>query len=265
MVRSLAASLALLCAAAPIAGQAQSWQPTGKWTVDDTETGCVLSREFSADGIGLTFTYRPWLNGSGAAIDLSSTDPRFPKRGSAIATLFPGARTFDLDAAAGQSIVKTDGLVLNSDPDFGEALATATSLRFAVAGRTINLATGPLATATTALKTCRDSRLRGYGLDPASVVTVPVEQSLKIYSPTDYPVDAIRIGAQGRAMVAVSFGADGKPVTCKVVESTGNASLDLASCRPGFRLKLEPVADPSATRWVVLPVRWAIPGRSRKP
>jgi hypothetical protein len=262
MFRSLAVAAALLSVAAPTLSEAQTWRPTGKWTVDDAETGCVLSRTFDANGIGLTFTYRPWLSANGAAITLSSTDPHFPKRGSVVATLLPSAQTFNLDAPGGLTMVKTEGLVLNSGPDFGEALATANGLRIAVAGRLIELTTGPFAAAIAALKTCRNNRLQAYGLDPESVVAVPAEQSMSIYSASDYPVDAVREAAQGRAVVAVSFGADGKPVGCKVVESTGNKFLDLASCRPGFRLKLEPVSDPFRTRWVLLPVRWSLPGRN---
>lgn len=260
MFRSLAASISLSLAATPIAAQGQAWQPTGKWSVDDAEEGCVLSRQFSSGGIGLTFKYRPWLTMPGAKISLSSSDPRFPHRARLVLTLSPGEQAFVFDPLSGWRQDKDPDLtVTSSDAGFDAALAKASGVRILVDGRTIDLATGPVAGGTAALKRCRDNRLKGYGLDPATVVPLPGDGVTAALSPDDYPPDAIRANIQGKALVAMSFAIDGKPVNCRIAESTGNASLDLASCRTGFRLKLDPIEGGQPIRWGLFRVYWTLP------
>jgi protein TonB len=49
-------------------------------------------------------------------------------------------------------------------------------------------------------------------------------------SSEDYPVSAIRAGAEGTARIGWTIGIDGRAKDCHVLSSSGNADLDKASC-----------------------------------
>jgi len=49
-------------------------------------------------------------------------------------------------------------------------------------------------------------------------------------SSEDYPVSAIRAGAEGTARIGWTIGIDGRAKDCRVLSSSGNADLDKASC-----------------------------------
>jgi len=51
------------------------------------------------------------------------------------------------------------------------------------------------------------------------------------FTDSDYPADARRASAQGRVSVQVDVDASGRVVGCRVTASSGNASLDDATCR----------------------------------
>lgn len=79
----------------------------------------------------------------------------------------------------------------------------------------------------------------------------------------DYPPDALRVGAEGRATVKLEIAADGTVSACEVTNSTGNASLDLASCRlVQSRARFRPAHD---TRGAAVAgkysttIRWSLP------
>ena len=79
-----------------------------------------------------------------------------------------------------------------------------------------------------------------------------------------YPRDALRDEIEGTVGFTLSVGADGKPTGCQVTSSSGNASLDAATCtnvmkRAKFEPKMEDgqaVPSSYSSR-----VRWEIPKR----
>ncbi len=82
------------------------------------------------------------------------------------------------------------------------------------------------------------------------------------FNDDDYPADAKRAGAQGRVQIEVSIDSTGKPVGCRIVQSSGSSSLDgrtceLAIARGRFTPELDArgAAIPSSytlsTRWVL--------------
>ena len=46
----------------------------------------------------------------------------------------------------------------------------------------------------------------------------------------DYPLEAIRAGAEGRVRFTLEVDAEGRPLSCTVVESSGHAALDRTTC-----------------------------------
>jgi protein TonB len=51
------------------------------------------------------------------------------------------------------------------------------------------------------------------------------------FTDDDYPADAKRAGASGRVSVLLSIDTSGKVAGCRVTASSGNSSLDDATCR----------------------------------
>ena len=85
----------------------------------------------------------------------------------------------------------------------------------------------------------------------------------RYFSNDDYPPDAIRAQASGRVVVALSVGADGRVMNCSVSTSSGNSSLDNATCRIArSRVRYTPAKDQNGNPIAAtssLPVRWELP------
>ena len=83
-----------------------------------------------------------------------------------------------------------------------------------------------------ALKACGDDVVRSWGADPAAVIgAASPARTASWFLSKDYPKDALRAGIEGRVVFLVSIDRAGKPTTCKVVATTGSASLDSRTCR----------------------------------
>lgn len=81
----------------------------------------------------------------------------------------------------------------------------------------------------------------------------------------DYPHEARRAGASGAVAVFYVVGANGRVTACDIVESSGNAELDSATCRlVQTRYRFEPARDPSGLpRETIRHFRivWRLPAR----
>jgi len=51
-----------------------------------------------------------------------------------------------------------------------------------------------------------------------------------LFSPDDYPASAQAAGAEGTARATLTIGTDGRVVSCNITQSSGNSSLDSATC-----------------------------------
>lgn len=65
-----------------------------------------------------------------------------------------------------------------------------------------------------------------------------------LFSADDYPAAAQSAGAEGTARAALTIGPDGRVVGCNITQSTGNGSLDSATCNIlRRRAKFTPARD----------------------
>lgn len=83
------------------------------------------------------------------------------------------------------------------------------------------------------------------------------------FGPENYPAAAIRASEQGRVIAEIQIDDTGKIVSCKVIESSGSASLDQATCAIALQDRYySPASDrqgrPIASR-TKLAVRWVLP------
>ena len=92
---------------------------------------------------------------------------------------------------------------------------------------------------------------------------VAIQPLPSLFSADDYPREAIRKGEQGASLVRLTIDVEGRASNCQVVQSSGSATLDEATCRilhergrftPARDAKGVPTADQFATR-----IRWELP------
>jgi len=84
-----------------------------------------------------------------------------------------------------------------------------------------------------------------------------------VFSADDYPADAMQAGAEGTAVVDLRIDAGGRPRSCRIVQSSGNQSLDLATCRIMLiRARFTPARDsngnPVEDTFRTPPIRWQL-------
>ena len=84
-----------------------------------------------------------------------------------------------------------------------------------------------------------------------------------LFSADDYPAAAQSAGAEGTAVAQLSIGADGRVTGCTLTRSTGNGSLDSATCSIlRRRAKFVPARDsngnPTSDTVTTPPIRWVL-------
>ena len=86
-----------------------------------------------------------------------------------------------------------------------------------------------------------------------------------LFTADDYPASAQAAGAEGTAQAELTIGADGRVVSCNLIKSTGNSSLDEATCNIlRRRAKFTPARDsngqPTTDTVTTPPIRWQLQG-----
>lgn len=80
----------------------------------------------------------------------------------------------------------------------------------------------------------------------------------------DYPAEALRLHQEGTTQVSLQIDAKGKVADCRLLESSGSASLDEATCRMLTKLRFKPARDGEGHAVVgefVRKMSWKLPRR----
>ena len=88
-----------------------------------------------------------------------------------------------------------------------------------------------------------------------------------LFSADDYPAAAQSAGAEGTAQAELTIGPDGRVVGCNLTRSTGNSSLDSATCNIlRRRAKFTPARDsngnPTTDTVSTPPIVWRLEGKA---
>jgi TonB family protein len=120
------------------------------------------------------------------------------------------------------------------------------------------------------LHECWRMQVTRYGLDPKLAETVsrwpePNAPTISLFTPDDYPPDAMDNNDQGSVEIRIDVDATGTKLDCKVVKSSGHASLDAKTCtvameRGTFRPALDRTGKPIAAPYVTA-VNWRLTAR----
>jgi protein TonB len=86
-----------------------------------------------------------------------------------------------------------------------------------------------------------------------------------LFTGDDYPPAASAAGAEGTAQATLTIGPDGRVTGCNITRSTGNSSLDSATCSIlRRRAKFTPARDsngnPTSDTVETPPIRWQLEG-----
>ncbi|HWK34628.1 MAG TPA: energy transducer TonB [Sphingomonas sp.] len=240
--------------------------PAGKWTVDYSPTGCTLSRDFAYERETMVFGFRPtplMANGDISLISTGGEVTRAP-HGTGKLILMPMMREMATRWVSGPLTDGRNGVLFRADDKaFWDALPQATDIRLEFErGTPITLTLGPMDKAVAGVRTCADSLLRHWGVDPSAMVGGHAETPFvaKWFNNNDYPAEARRQGKQGRVHAVATFDRTGAVIECRVVASSGVAALDNKTCDLVRLRGRVPAAGAGEAdvRFLYMPVRWAI-------
>lgn len=269
---TIATITALLIAAMPAQAETPTpLIPAGKWQVSYEESLCVLSRDYAVGDKRITFGIRPWPMAEWMEIVLLQPGHGAGSQsGKATVTLEPGG-----NAISGQYtqyfLAKDQGrLATIKIPTTAlGALADATSISIAVgAQKPVVLGLVKMQSALHALSTCSDDLLRSWHIDPderSRVATPPqgLPSAGDWISFSDYPPDALAGRRQGTVVIVWTIGTDGRVADCRVVQSSGDTSLDAGACPPLIkRARYKPALDKDGNPIAVHSTRrvvWRLP------
>jgi len=81
-------------------------------------------------------------------------------------------------------------------------------------------------------------------LDGADAQEISGEMLKTYFTSTDYPAEALKLKQQGRVRFEVVTSVEGRVKSCRIVESSGFASLDAQTCRViQERMRFTPARD----------------------
>ncbi len=237
------------------------------WTVTAQAGHCSLQRDGRTGERSLSirqYLEKPWAEiwiGGGETTAYSSR--------LATIVLRPSATSYAATAWAWTGEGGVPVIQLMVEQDLIEQLGAADTLDLRVAdGPVISVSVGH-PDASSQLRTCRATLLRSLGVDPARFRPAlrPGQSGFVDQAPLitaqDYPVAALRAGAQGRVGTLVALDERGAVSSCRVLESSANADLDARTCEIAqARLSYPPIRDAAgrpAPGWTTFSLRWTLP------
>lgn len=208
--------------------------PVGKWAVDYGENTCTLSRQFGNQAMPMTLGVIPMPMSKSARVVLVTSDrlKAIPYSKGIIA--FDGSPTpieTNFELAPGAKVGSI--MVARVQGELLDGIEKSTMLTFRPQGAPVALRIGPSARAVAALRSCVADLLVRWGMDKAAqaqVVAPPDGSAVGVFDYDDYPSDALQANQQGEVVMRYWVETNGRLSDCKVVKSSGSASLDSATC-----------------------------------
>lgn len=173
--------------------------------------------------------------------------------------LGPSGRKFELGSLDDETRYPGAHAYGRLPPDFWDELAGSATLQLRQGERTVGEARlADAAAAVRALRQCVSDAMRAWGFDEAASRALsrhPRALNALGISDQDYPREALRRDLQGRVVVRVDVGADGRATACAPVASSHTPVIDAAAChaalsRGRFRPALDAAGEPVPAQFV---------------
>lgn len=257
----------LAAAAALVQPGAAAALPPPAWQMDWGDQYCTLVR-LATPATPFITAFRVIPGTDAPSIVLATGRSAAPPAGITAVALTPSGQAFAVTATTERH---THGRIVREvlgplDEHFWDALAGATELQLKAGDEVRGRIALPRAgAAVAALRRCISRALRDWGVDEAALAALrerPSTTNMLGVNSNDYPLQAIRSSTQGRVVVRITVGADGRATDCRVVGPSGSAALDETTCRvvmtrarfnPAIGADGRPTAAPmiSAVVWLV--------------
>lgn len=262
-LRILAAAALPALAAAALDAQPPAPPP---WQVDWGQYYCSIIRQ-PGEGRAYATAFLVVPGGDSTQVVLAPEGAGALPRGVSSIRLLPQGRAFDVRAQSerrgDRDVVAMSGLPY----DFRDALAGASELQLWI-GMEIRarIPLGNVRRAVAEHRRCTAEISRQWDVDEAALAALrqrPTTTNLFGLRSADYPTAALRRATQGRVIVRIDVGADGRATACATMATSGSAEIDSTTCRVILRRALfRPAIDAAGQRVAartVSSVTWLLP------
>lgn len=235
--------------------------PSTKWTVNYGDTTCTAKRGFGAGTNALTLELRLVVSDfKRAAVYLRiPADAKNVSASGARLTLLPQGQSAPLILLQPneQEPLRAFATPYDKAGDIITGLPEATTVEVRTGKQSRMLAAGNLKPVLAALAKCGENLLRSWSIDPStSVGAEPVGNPGEWLTDNDYPAAAMARRASGRVMLVAAVTPEGKVSGCRIVVTSGDRDLDLASCAAIYRRGRFKPSTLTASRYFVMSTRW---------
>ena len=216
-----------------------AWKPWGPWSVEYADNMCVLNRNYGTGREQFLLGFRPSPLGERMEIvTITSAARGVTMRGTGKVDILPDGKSVPSDFVSWRPKGRADTRVTMFELSENEINDVFSAGQFRMSGaglKTVQVALKGTIAARDALRKCSDDLLQSWKIDPA-------ERSLMAQRPlalgitswvtdNDYPIAAVKAGAQGTTSIIWRVGIDGRVTDCRVVRSSGHAFLDESACK----------------------------------
>jgi TonB family protein len=242
-------ALAAVLSLAPTAAPAATLQPVQGWTIDYGLTQCTAARSFSSASGPVTLGVVPSLSGGTYKFLVS-----VPRSGPAYAHEAIGTLDFGSGAIVSPVLNYGRAGVPLSVYQFSLSAAAMEQARTAPAatlrsndGTLFTFALSDMPQLLDGLRSCTGS-LQSYwnmgGGTPVSAQGAPLVNVRSLFTPAEYPVEALRQQQQGAAQFQLLVDESGAVAGCNVLASSGGPAVDATGCELlAERAKFRPARD----------------------
>ncbi|MES2020328.1 MAG: energy transducer TonB [Pseudomonadota bacterium] len=213
--------------------------PSGKWTVDYANAGCILSRDYGTMPAVTSIGFNPFPLGD--TLEVITVSPGIPAKRyqklKGTLTLQPSGETFQSEVTVYGIAARNNTLTtLNAEGDIAAKLLRSTSISIALAdGTRKSFAVPGMPGAAAALRACQDDLLKSWGIDPTERDRVPTPKPrteiATWLSTDDYPSEAMASHSEGTSVIVWTIQPNGLIGDCRIVQSSGSKPLDDTACR----------------------------------
>lgn len=268
MVRIVAAMFALeIATGAHAAGQ---WTASGKWNLDLKPANCTIGRVFGSGAQQVSLGFKVEPPSLYSTLLIAAPASTLDNRSTSIVISSPDIQPF-------KAVLSYRGLTRAGAQLFWvlverrllPVLLRAQEVTLEGAGAKLTLPIGGSAGVVKAVDDCENGLLAEWKIDRAEA-NVPINLSVDArqrgwltLTPDDYPAEAVRAAQQGSVGMVWKAESSGRVTECRVVESSGVASLDKKSCEIMLqRARVEPFVGPDgkqAVAWKRTTINWVLP------
>lgn len=265
----IAFSLATLQAPA-IPSTATPLRGSGPWTVEFADKLCAMGRQFAAPSGIVTLVIKAPLVGEEYTFTVAS--PPDPAKKAALGSAYvvkpDGARAgpFPLSTFTATTKQRVARFSIDGEDFKLGSVGSVLTIDLATEG-VISFSVPGMSKALAALELCTRGLRGDFGIDQRILDRVVVKEKsvtpgASIFSPNDYPRDALMSNERGAVGVLAFIEPTGRVSNCRVIESSKSRSLDTTTCNIVIkRSRFDPARDAQGNTLrvpIYTRVRWEI-------